>query len=207
MTPYCFPAVRFCQIGRDALNDCLLAWAHKMGPVRRPTGGWSHGLFHDDQLVAVVATDTLIRSCVASLTRQEAVELSRLCAAQPDLCRVALRLWRAFVFPALCRKHGFRWAISYQDARAHSGNLYRFDGWTRLATSRSGTDSRSGRRGRNKVIWGWRNPDVETAKMAELPSVAGSAVSSMLHLPEAAPSGHEPAVVTKSRLEWDPAPR
>lgn len=176
-----------------------------MGPVRRPTGGWSHGLFHDDQLVAVMATDTLIRPRVAGLTRREAIELSRLCAARPDLSRVALRLWRVFVFPVLCQRHGFRWALSYQDTHAHSGNLYRFDGWTRLATSRSGTDSRSGRRGRSKVIWGWRNPDVETAEMAGLPSVAGSAVSSMLHLPEAAPSGDGTSVVTRSRLEWDQA--
>lgn len=183
MTPSCFPAVRFCQIGRGALNERLLAWGHRMGPVRRPTGGWSHGLFHDDELVAVVATDTLIRPRVAGLTRQEAIELSRLCAARPDLSRVALRLWRAFVFPALCQRHGFCWAISYQDAHAHSGNLYRFDGWTRLATSRSGTDSRSGRRGRSKVIWGWRDPDVETADVAKLPSASNRVASSTLHPP------------------------
>jgi len=183
MTLTIFPAVRFCQIGRVALNERLLAWGHRMGPVRRPTGGWSHGLFRDDELVAVVATDTLIRPHVAGLTRQEAIELSRLCAARPDLSRVALRLWRAFVFPALCQRHGFRWAISYQDAHAHSGNLYRFDVWTRLATSRSGTDSRSGRRGRSKVIWGWRNPVPETAGVSEIPGVAGSAMSSMLDLP------------------------
>lgn len=77
MTLTIFPAVRFCQIGRGALNERLLAWGHRMGPVRRPTGGWSHGLFHDDELVAVVATDSLIRPRVAGLTRQEAIELSR----------------------------------------------------------------------------------------------------------------------------------
>lgn len=205
MTRTMFPAVRFCQIGRDALNDRLVSWGHKMGPIHRPTGGWSHGLFHDDHLVAVVAADTLIRPRVAGLARQEAIELSRLCAARPDLCRVALRLWRAFVFPALCQHHGVRWAVSYQDAHAHSGNLYRFDGWTRLATSRSGTDTRSGRRGRSKVIWGWRNPDVETADTAELPGLAGSAVPSMLHLPQAAPSGDGPAFVTAPRLASDQA--
>ena len=83
--------------------------------------------------------------------REECCELSRLCCERPDLCRVVLRLWREFVFPAT----GKHWAISYQDAVAHTGNLYRFDGWVRLGKSRSGTDQRSGRRGRNKVIWGW----------------------------------------------------
>jgi hypothetical protein len=47
----------------------------------------------------------------------------------------------------------FRVAISYQDAALHSGNLYRFDGWQRRAFSHSGTDTRSGRPGRDKWIW------------------------------------------------------
>jgi len=150
-----FPRVSFETIDRDALNLHLVAWNHAMGPVNRPTRGWSHGLRCDGQLLAVVATDTLIRPQVAGLSRRHAIELSRLCAAQPDLCRVALRLWRTFVFPALCLDRGCRWALSYQDAALHSGNLYRFDGWVRLAASRSGTDPRTGRVGRRKEVWGW----------------------------------------------------
>lgn len=150
-----FSHVTFEAIGREELNRCLIAWGHKMGPVRRPSRGWSHGLVHEGRTLAVVATDTLIRPRVAGMGRHEAIELSRLCAARPDLCRVALRLWRSFVFPALCRQRGCRWAISYQDANAHTGDLYRFDGWVRLAVSRSGTDPRTGRKGRRKVVWGW----------------------------------------------------
>ena len=126
-----------------------------MGEIHRPTRGWSYGLRHEGRLLAVVATDTLIRERAAGLTRHDAVELSRLCAAKPDLCRVALRLWRSFAFPAIAVARGCRWAVSYQDAALHSGNLFRFDGWVTLGRSRSGTDSRSGRRGRRKVIWGW----------------------------------------------------
>lgn len=48
---------------------------HRMGPVRRPTGGWSHGLRHGDTLVAVTATDVLMQPRVAGLGRHEAVEL------------------------------------------------------------------------------------------------------------------------------------
>jgi len=106
-------------------------------------------------LVAVVSADTLIRPSVAGLARSEAIELSRLCADRPDLCRVALRLWRAFVFPALAAARGCSWVVSDQDAIHHSGNLYRFDGWVPLARSRSGNDSRSDRIGRDKIIWGW----------------------------------------------------
>lgn len=147
--------VLFEPIDHADLNACPLAWGHRMGPVRRPTKGWSHGLRHGGELVAVVATDTLIRPRVAGFSRCEAIELSRPCAARPDLCRVALRLWRAFVFPALCEAHGFKWALSYQDAALHSGGLYRFDGWVRLARSRSGVDPRTGRCGRDKIVWGW----------------------------------------------------
>jgi hypothetical protein len=147
--------VWFGPISRSALKDCLIDWSHTMGPVRRPTHGWSHGLRHGDDLVAVVAADTLIRPNVAGFSRAEAIELSRLCAARRDLCRVALRLWRAFVFPALAEARGIRWALSYQDVRRHSGDLYRFDGWVMLGRSRSGTDPRTGRIGRDKRIWGW----------------------------------------------------
>lgn len=61
----------------------------------------------------------------------------------------------SFVFPVLARERGYRWAVSYQDGALHSGNLYRFDGWVRIGRSRSSVDPRTGRKGRNKVIWGW----------------------------------------------------
>lgn len=149
------PPVMFEGITRPELNACLIAWGHRMRPLRRPTRGWAHGLRYDGRLVAVVSADTLIQPQVAVLLRSEAVELSRLCAERPDLCRVALRLWRAFVFPALAAARGSSWAVSYQDAVQHTGNLYRFDGCVPLARSRSGNDPRSGRIGRDKIIWGW----------------------------------------------------
>jgi hypothetical protein len=63
-----------------------------------------------------------------------------------------LRMWRELVFPALPQA----FAISYQDADLHNGNTYRFDGWLRLRFSRAGgIDRRSGKKGRNKWIWGW----------------------------------------------------
>jgi len=106
-------------------------------------------------LVAVTAAARLIPEATAGLTRDEAFELGRVCAARRDLNRVTLRLWREFVFPALCKAHGWKWVISYQDAALHSGDLYRFDGWVKLGHSSSGSDARSGKRGRGKVIWGW----------------------------------------------------
>lgn len=147
------------------MNRALLAWDHKMGTWRRPDFGRArfHGMFHHGKLVAVTATDQLIAEQTCGISRDDAVELGRVCAERPDLCRPMLRLWREFVFPA------FRvpWAISYQDAVIHSGNLYRFDGWVKLGTSSSGTDARSGARGRRKVVWGWAAaPDIRAARKA-----------------------------------------
>jgi antitoxin VapB len=151
------PLISFDAISREELNKCLVEWQHKMGPWERPNYGCEafHGLRHSGELVAVTAAARLIPDATAGLTRDDAFELGRLCAVRPDLNRVALRLWREFVFPPMCRVHGWTWAISYQDAVLHSGNLYRFDGWVRIGFSSSGPDARSGKRGRRKVIWGW----------------------------------------------------
>lgn len=149
------PLVSFDSIDLDELNRCLVAWGHRMGPLNRPMGvGPLHGLMHHGRTVAVAATAGLMAERCSGLGRDQAVELARVCAVRRDLCRVVLRLWREFVFPMLGRE----WAVSYQDTAHHSGNLYRFDGWQRLGTSHSGTDRRSGRKGRDKVIWGWRLP-------------------------------------------------
>lgn len=151
-----FPLVSFEQVNLAAANGCLERWGHKMGPLLRgKEQGTHYALMHNGEPVAIAMTSSLIRECVGGglghLTRENCCELSRLCAVRPGLCRVALRLWREFVFPGL----GYAHAISYQDADLHNGNTYRFDGWRREAFSRSGTDQRSGRKGRNKWIWVW----------------------------------------------------
>lgn len=155
------PLITFEEIGLDAANVCLEQWGHQMGPLLRGNkSGVHYALCHDGRPVAVAMTSTLIRERVGGglshMVRENTCELSRLCAVRPGLCRVALRLWREFVFPQL----GFDFAISYQDADLHNGNTYRFDGWKRMGFSSSGTDTRSGRRGRRKWIWVWgSNPE------------------------------------------------
>lgn len=149
------PICRLDQIDNEDAGKALIRWNHKMGPCNRPMGIIrSHGLFHQGTLVAVVVTADLVNETCAGLSRSKAIELARLCAERPDLCRVVLRLWREFIFPCF----GKEWAVSYQDEALHTGDTYRFDGWVRLARSHSGTDQRSGRKGRNKTIWGW-HPD------------------------------------------------
>jgi len=125
---------------------------------RNSTNGTAHALLHEGRPVAITTTHTLIRDCVGGggdlpINRGNSVELSRLCAERAGLCRVALRLWREFVFAGMDAEY----AISYQDADLHNGDTYRFDGWVRLPEkSRSGTDQRSGREGRDKWVWVWK---------------------------------------------------
>jgi len=155
------PLVTFEEISLVQANDCLLRWGHKMGPLLRGNeAGVHYALCHDGRPVGVAMMSTLIRERVGGglghITRANGCELSRLCAERSGLCRVVLRLWREFVFPQM----GYEFAISYQDADLHNGNTYRFDGWSREAFSSSGTDKRSGRRGRRKWIWVWRDQGV-----------------------------------------------
>lgn len=151
------PIVHIEQIEKSSLNKCLVEWEHKMGPWKRPNFGNAHfhALFHNGEPVALAVDDQLIAETAGGFPRSEALELARICAKRRDLNRVMLRLWREFIFPAF----GKSWAISYQDAVIHGGDLYRFDGWTRIGTSNSGTDRRSGLKGRKKVIWGWKMPE------------------------------------------------
>ena len=143
--------VIFRRITMTEANAMLARWEHRMGPVQRAMNGRAHGLFVATELVAVTTTHTTVMPRVAGMDRAECLELSRLAAAGPQWCRVALRLWREVVLPA----SGRSWGISYSDNAIHGGGLYRFDGWTVLGRSRSGTDTRSGRPGRDKTIWGW----------------------------------------------------
>lgn len=162
------PLVSFDAIDVDELNRCLVDWGHKMGPLYRPKfghRGGAHGLRHDGQLVAVVATEPLIASETCGVARVDGIELARVCADRPTLCRVVVRLWREFVFPAF----DVTWGISYQDAVQHRGEIYRNDGWLKLGQTSSGTDPRARggmRKGRRKVVWGWTTDPVARASIS-----------------------------------------
>lgn len=158
------PVMHLSMIELEEANRLLIAWGHRMGPCRRPNSRiWAHAMFMHGEPVAVTVTAALIRETCAGLTRGEAVELARVCAGRPHINRAMLRLWREAVLPPLCRSYGWTWAVSYQDEAHHTGNTYRFDGWTPIARSSSGTDQRTGRKGRSKTIWAWRLPEPGSA--------------------------------------------
>lgn len=164
-----FGFVGFESVTLADANRCLEAWGHRMGALNRGNqGAVCHALIHEGLAVAVTTASNLIAPVVGGgcnwMTRENTVELSRLCAARGGLCRVALRLWREFVFPTM----GYEFAVSYQDADLHNGNTYRFDGWARVGRARSGTDTRSGRPGRDKWVWAWPcKPNVNHEAEAE----------------------------------------
>lgn len=154
------PVVHIDAIDRDELNRWLVAWGHRMGEFKRPryTIEAHHAMFHNGVPVAVATASETVREVVGDtgIRRVECVELARLCAARPHLCRPMLRLWREFVFPAVALAHHRSCAVSYQDTALHSGDVYRFDGWRKAGTGGGGgRDARSGRHGRKMNIWVW----------------------------------------------------
>lgn len=152
-----FPLASFDKIDLSIANELLVKWGHRMGPLLRGNSGalQCHALFVHGHPVGLATTSSLIAPHVGGglshLTRENTVELSRLCASDKWACRVVLRLWRELVLPGT----GVATAISYQDADIHSGATYRTDGWVRAAYARGTFDRRSGRQGRNRYIWVW----------------------------------------------------
>lgn len=156
------PLASFEVISEQELNRCLASWGHKMGELHRPMARPDcYGLFHDGHTIGVIACSTLIPETLCDLTRANTIEVSRLCAVRPHLCRIVLRLWRELVFPFM----SYDYAISYQDEVLHTGNTYRFDGWKPLTRTRGGTDQRSGRKGRSKTVWVWKRADCGLASL------------------------------------------
>lgn len=164
------PLFSFDRIGRGEMNDLLVRWGHKMGPIRRPeyTPPIDFAFRKDGQPIVVIAADTLIRP-TTGLDRSTGFELSRLCA-DPGTAKVsslAMRMWRALAYPLIVDAWKTPWVISYQDAAQHTGNLYRYDGWVVRGYSVSGTDPRANddtAKVRRKIIWGW---NADAAAMAE----------------------------------------
>jgi antitoxin VapB len=157
------PLGSFDLVDRDEANDCLVRWGHQHGANNRPRFcvPIDFGLRRKGNLVAVAMADTLIRP-TCDFTRNDAFELSRLCAAEPRISRLMLRMWTELGYPEIVRTWGTPWAISYQDATKHTGNLYRFDGWVRLRFTQGGSDPRareSTESARKRWIWGWHSDE------------------------------------------------
>lgn len=154
-----FPLCRFDLIDNDAADCKLIEWGHWLGGCNRPFGRQSFGLFVEEQLLAVAVSASTVNSTCGGWARQDTVELARLCSdpKHRDLTRVALRLWRKVAGACWSRAYWpVKALVSYSNAIRHKGDIYRFDGWTKVAEVRGSVGGGSWTRkkvGEPKSVW------------------------------------------------------
>jgi hypothetical protein len=165
------PPATFDTIDVDEANALLLAWGHRLGACERPFSQRAYAFYQDGRPVSLAISASTVSATVAGpggvmLGRQQVVELARLCSA-PNwgwATRVMIRVWRQVFAP--------RWpdwrpiaAVSYQQNAHYRGDIYRFDGWEKVAENvgksrGGGTWSRQREVGEvvegSKTLWAWR---------------------------------------------------
>jgi hypothetical protein len=175
------PMAGLYPITMDEANDFLVRVENKLGPVHRPFHQEAFGYEVDGRLVAVATSGSIVNGPVGAayerngqrmvpfpdrpegFARNEVVELTRLAATERWMCRLMVRQWRE-----LCAARWASWpavvAASYSHNAMHSGDLYRFDGWTKVredagsagggswSRKRYATDAAHG----SKTLWLWR---------------------------------------------------
>jgi hypothetical protein len=155
--------VRLDVVDIGQANELLVRWGHRLGPVHRPFRQEAYALAVDRRIVAVATSGSAHGARVAGYERTELVELTRLCA-DPEhrwATRVMLRLWRE-----VCARRWACWpvraAVSYSHNAHHRGDVYRFDGWTKVRDDAGGRGVKDHGRERPavyegaKTLWLWR---------------------------------------------------
>ena len=136
-----FPLANFDLIDNQIADTLLEEWGHWLGGCNRPFGRQSFGLeIQGIGIVSVAVSASTVSASCGDFKRQEIVELARLCS-HPDhrwATRVCLRLWRELA-PYSWPYWPVRACVSYANALRHSGDVYRFDGWKRIANSKGST--------------------------------------------------------------------
>lgn len=169
------PAAGLYPIAVDEANRLLTEWGHKLGACTRPFHSEAFALEVHGAPIALAISASIVSASVRwtrtdesseGLERGQVVELARLAACERWACRVMLRLWREICAPSWpC--WAVRGAVSYSHNAMHSGDLYRFDGWTKMredcGSGGGGTWSKSREAdaavaGR-KTLWLWRYPE------------------------------------------------
>lgn len=158
---FSLPLIGFVGIENVLADAALVEWGHWLGGCNRPFGRQSFGLMLNGDLVSVAVSASTVNARCGGYRRSEVVELARLCSHPDhrDLTRPALRLWRkvaADLWP-----HWTATAyVSYADATRHKGDIYRFDGWRKVADVRGGSKVNHGRRVSvaPKTVWAFDLP-------------------------------------------------
>lgn len=152
-----FPFVAFSGIDNDLADACLIKWGHWLGGCNRPFGRQSFGLFYFNEIISVAVSASTVNAKCAGFNRQEILELARLCS-EPNhrwATRICLRLWRQ-IAPQTWPHWPVNVLVSYANALRHKGDIYRFDGWQKVAEVKGGKAGGGWNRGKiyePKSIW------------------------------------------------------
>lgn len=149
--PSMWPVMALRECSEGEADDLLTRWDHPLGPCNRPFGQQDFVLEIEGEPIAMSTSASTVGKTSAGFPRGDVVELARI-ARHPDhahILRVMLRLWRVYL--------AHRWpywpvtaAVSYA-MPGTTGDMYRFDGWTRWG--RCKVSSGGG-------TWAIRNPKV-----------------------------------------------
>lgn len=162
-----FPLASFDAIEHSEANAYLEAWGHYLGECDRPFGRQSFGLYVANRLVSVAVSASTVSSTCGGYQRDQVVELARLASAPSDrwATRVCLRLWRQQAPACWAPKYWpVQAVVSYSNETRHKGDIYRFDGWRKVAVMRG---SAGGGTWTNK-----QEPEAKALWVYELPEVA-----------------------------------
>lgn len=168
MSENLFPLVSFDLVENVIADELLEKWGHWLGGCNRPFGRQSFALRLNRSIISVAVSASTINESCGGYSRNQAVELARLCSdpAQKWASRVCLRLWRETAAQCWGAKY---WPVialvSYSNSIRHKGDLYRFDGWTKVAEVRAGTSGSTWKRPRKvayepKAVWVWKLAEV-----------------------------------------------
>jgi hypothetical protein len=149
---------RFGLCENEEADSALVRWGHWLGGCNRPFGRISYGLWWEDELVSVAVSASTVNARCGGYDRQACVELARLCSAPDhrDLTRVMLRLWRKSSATDWARFWPVQAYVSYSNALRHKGDIYRFDGWRKVADVPGGSATGGWTRAKSfdpKSVW------------------------------------------------------
>lgn len=159
-----FPIVSFERVEPTDADARLVRWGHYLGACDRPFGRQDFALVVRGAVVSVCTSASTVSATCAGYSRYEVVELARL-VTDPRArwaTRVALRLWRELAPAEWVAEYREHWArvvacVSYSNATRHTGDVYRFDGWRKVAvmpgSAGGGTHTRRRATREDKAVW------------------------------------------------------
>lgn len=154
------PLATFDFIEEREANQACEQWVHYLGACGRPFRQEWYGLFMDRTLVSVAISASTVGATCGGFERKQVVELARL-VTHPDhrwATRLCIRLWRELAAPQWASWRPVA-AISYSDKTRHKGDVYRFDGWTKVADvsgSTGGGTYSTKKQATPKAVWIYR---------------------------------------------------